>query len=286
MKTGLVLEGGALRGMFTVGILDVFMREGLTFDGMIGVSAGAAFGCNFKSRQQGRAIRYNTRYCGDWRYCSLRSLIKTGDLFGGEFCYHYLPAHLDHFDMATYDSNPMPMWVVCMDVETGEPVYHRCDKAGDECFEWIRASASMPMVSKVVEVGGHRLLDGGMVDSIPLARMEQLGHERNVVILTQPRGFVKKPNKMMPLVRMVMRKYPHVVRAMKHRHIGYNESLAHVQRQESAGNAFVIYPDEKLPIGHVEKNPDVLRRVYDLGVAKAEQILPQLQEWIAMAPHQ
>lgn len=286
MKTGLVLEGGALRGMFTVGILDVFMREGLTFDGMIGVSAGAAFGCNFKSRQQGRAIRYNTRYCGDWRYCSLRSLIKTGDLFGGEFCYHYLPAHLDHFDMATYDSNPMPMWVVCMDVETGDPVYHRCDKAGDECFEWIRASASMPMVSKVVEVGGHRLLDGGMVDSIPLARMEQLGHERNVVILTQPRGFVKKPNKMMPLVRMVMRKYPHVVRAMKHRHIGYNESLAHVQRQESAGNAFVIYPDEKLPIGHVEKNPDVLRRVYDLGVAKAEQILPQLQEWIAMAPHQ
>lgn len=286
MKTGLVLEGGALRGMFTVGILDVFMREGLTFDGMIGVSAGAAFGCNFKSRQQGRAIRYNTRYCGDWRYCSLRSLIKTGDLFGGEFCYHYLPAHLDHFDMATYDSNPMPMWVVCMDVETGEPVYHRCDKAGDECFEWIRASASMPMVSKVVEVGGHRLLDGGMVDSIPLARMEQLGHERNVVILTQPRGFVKKPNKMMPLVRMVMRKYPHVVRAMKNRHIGYNESLAHVQRQESAGNAFVIYPDEKLPIGHVEKNPDVLRRVYDLGVAKAEQILPQLQEWIAMAPHQ
>lgn len=286
MKTGLVLEGGALRGMFTVGILDVFMREGLTFDGMIGVSAGAAFGCNFKSRQQGRAIRYNTRYCGDWRYCSLRSLIKTGDLFGGEFCYHYLPAHLDHFDMATYDSNPMPMWVVCMDVETGEPVYHRCDKAGDECFEWIRASASMPMVSKVVEVGGHRLLDGGMVDSIPLARMEQLGHERNVVILTQPRGFVKKPNKMMPLVRMVMRKYPHVVRAMKHRHIGYNESLAHVQRQESAGNAFVIYPDEKLPIGHVEKNPDVLRRVYNLGVAKAEQILPQLQEWIAMAPHQ
>ena len=124
------------------------------------------------------------------------------------------------------------------------------------------------------------MLDGGMVDSIPLVKMEQLGHERNVVILTQPEGFVKKPNKMMPLVRMVMRRYPQVVKAMKNRHIGYNMALEHVRKQESAGNAFVIYPDEKLPIGHTEKNPDVLRKVYEIGVAKAEQILPQLQAWL------
>lgn len=270
-----------MRGMFTCGVLDVFMREGLTFDGMIGVSAGAAFGCNFKSRQLGRAIRYNTRYCSDWRYCSVRSLIKTGDLFGGEFCYHYLPAHLDHFDNDTYDNNPMPMWVVCMDVETGEAVYQRCDKAGDETFEWIRASASMPMVSRVVEVGGRKLLDGGMVDSIPLVKMEQLGHERNVVILTQPEGFVKKPTKMMPVVRWVMRRFPRVVQAMAERHIGYNKALEHVRLQQAAGKAFVIYPDEKLPIGHVEKNPEVLRRVYNIGVAHAERILPQLKEWLA-----
>lgn len=270
-----------MRGMFTCGVLDVFMREGLTFDGMIGVSAGAAFGCNFKSRQLGRAIRYNTRYCSDWRYCSVRSLIKTGDLFGGEFCYHYLPAHLDHFDNDTYDNNPMPMWVVCMDVETGKAVYQRCDKAGDETFEWIRASASMPMVSRVVEVGGRKLLDGGMVDSIPLVKMEQLGHERNVVILTQPEGFVKKPTKMMPVVRWVMRRFPRVVQAMAERHIGYNKALEHVRQQQAAGKAFVIYPDEKLPIGHVEKNPEVLRRVYNIGVAHAERILPQLKEWLA-----
>ncbi len=281
MKTGLVLEGGAFRGMFTCGILDVFMREGITFDGMIGVSAGAAFGCNFKSRQLGRAIRYNTRYCGDWRYCSFRSFIKTGDLFGGEFCYHYLPAHLDHFDNDAYDTNPMPMWVVCMDVETGEAVYHRCDKAGDETFEWIRASASMPMVSKVVEVGGYKLLDGGMVDSIPLAKMEQLGHERNVVILTQPEGFVKQPNKMMPIVKWVMRRFPHVVEAMAKRHIGYNKQLEHVRAQQAAGKAFLIYPKEKLPIGHVEHDPEVLRRAYNIGVARAEEILPELRAWLA-----
>lgn len=286
MKTGLVLEGGALRGMFTCGILDVFMREGIELDGMIGVSAGAAFGCNYKSRQQGRALRYNTRYCNDWRYCSMRSLIKTGDLFGGEFCYHYLPANLDHFDMDVYDANPMPMWVVCMDVDTGEAVYHRCDTAGDECFEWIRASASMPMVSRVVSVGGHNMLDGGMVDSIPLVKMEQMGFERNVVILTQPRGFVKKPNKMMPLVRVVMRKYPRVIEAMKKRHIGYNETLEHLSRQEEAGKVFAIFPDEKLPIGHVEKDPEVLREVYNIGVAKAEQLLPALREWMGRCTNQ
>ena len=281
MKTGLVLEGGALRGMFTVGILDVFMREGITFDGMIGVSAGAAFGCNFKSRQQGRALRYNTKYCNDWRYCSVRSLIKTGDLFGGDFCYHYLPAHLDHFDNEVFDNNPMKMWCVCMDVETGEAIYHLCDKAGDECFEWLRASASMPMVSKIVEIDGHKMLDGGMVDSIPLAKMEQLGHGRNVVILTQPEGFVKKPNKLMPLVKRVMRRYPRVVEAMACRHEGYNKALEYVRQQQAAGNVFAIYPEEKLPIGHTSSDPGQLRRVYDLGVARAEQLLPSLRTWLA-----
>lgn len=282
MKTGLVLEGGAYRGMFTCGILDVLMREGVTFDGMIGVSAGAAFGCNFKSRQIGRAIRYNTRLCGDWRYCSIRSLITTGDLYGGDFCYHYVPAHIDKFDIESYNNNPMPMWVVCMDVETGKPVYHRCDEAGDECFEWIRASASMPMVSNVVEIDGLKMLDGGMVDSIPLAKMEQLGFERNLVILTQPEGFVKQPNKLMPLVRWVMRKYPRVVEAMEKRHYGYNETLDYIHAQQAAGKVFAIYPDEKLDIGHVVKDPEKLREIYNLGVAKGEQLLPQIKAWINM----
>lgn len=281
MKTGLVLEGGAFRGMFTCGILDVFMREGIELDGMMGVSAGAAFGCNYKSKQQGRAIRYNTKFCNDPRYGGWITLLKTGDIFGGEFLYHELPAKYDVFDIDTYNANPMPNWVVCMDVETGAPVYHLCDKAGDECFEWIRASASMPMVSNVVEIDGHKYLDGGMVDSIPLRKMEELGFERNVVILTQPQGFIKQPNRLMPLVRLIMRKYPRVIDAMEKRHLGYNESLAHVKRQEQEGNVFAIYPDEKLPIGHIESNPVVLRKVYDMGVAKAEQILPQLKAWLA-----
>jgi len=156
--TGLVLEGGAMRGLFTAGALDVLMENGVTFDGMIGVSAGAAFGCNFKSGQIGRVLRYNLRYCRDPEYCGLRSLIRTGDLFGAEFCYRKLPNELDPFDNEAFNQNPMLFWIVCTDVETGRPVYHRCDRAGDDCSDWIRASSSMPLASRVVEKDGGKYL--------------------------------------------------------------------------------------------------------------------------------
>ena len=148
MKTGLVLEGGAMRGIFTAGVCDVLMENGIDFDGCIGVSAGACFGCNFKSKQIGRAIRYNTRYCKDWRYCSVRSLIKTGDMFGAEFCYHTIPEKLDKFDAETFNNSNMEFYVVCTDVYTGKPVYHLCGEVDDKLYEWFRASASMPFVSK------------------------------------------------------------------------------------------------------------------------------------------
>ena len=155
-KTGLVLEGGALRGLFSAGVMDVLMENGVEFDGIIGVSAGAAFGCNYKSRQPGRAIRYNMKFAKDWRYCSVRSLIKTGDLFGGEFDYHYLPTYLDIFDTKAFDENPMEFYAVCTDVETGKAVYKKLDKCSYECYEWIRASASMPLASKIVKTARRR----------------------------------------------------------------------------------------------------------------------------------
>ena len=151
MKTGLVLEGGAMRGLFSAGVTDVLMENGVVFDGVIGVSAGACFGCNVKSHQAGRVIRYNKAMAHEWRYASLRSLLTTGDYFGGEFCYHYMPRHIDIFDKQTYDNDPSEFWCVCTDVETGEAVYKRFDTVDDEMLEYIRASASMPVVSKVVE---------------------------------------------------------------------------------------------------------------------------------------
>ena len=186
LKTGLVLEGGAMRGLFSAGILDVMLENGLKTDGLIGVSAGAAFGCNFKSGQGGRAVRYNKRFCRDPRYCSWNSWLRTGDLFGADFCYHELPEKLDPFNCSAYERNPMEFYLVCTDVLTGKAVYRNCPKADSECFEWMRASGSMPLVSRMVPIGGGRYLDGALADSIPLRFFESIGYGKNIVILTQP----------------------------------------------------------------------------------------------------
>ena len=192
MKTGLIMEGGAMRGLFTTGITDIMLENNITFDGAIGVSAGAAFGCNFKSMQIGRAVRYNVKYCKDKRYCSIRSLLLDGNLFGKDFCYHEIPEKLDIFDNEAFNNNPMPFYVVCTDVVTGKAVYKRFDRVDENFLEWVRASASLPWVSEIVEVDGLKLQDGGMTDSIPLKYFESIGYDRNIVILTQPKGYVKK----------------------------------------------------------------------------------------------
>ena len=264
-KTGLVLEGGAMRGLFSAGIMDVMMENNITPDGVIGVSAGAAFGCNYKSRQPGRAIRYNKRFARDKRYCSMQSFLRTGDLFGAEYAYHIVPNKYDIFDNDTFEQNPMEFWVVCTDVETGEPVYKRCDVGGDITFDWVRASASMPVVSRVVELEGYKLLDGGISDSIPLRAFQRRGYERNIVIMTQPQGYEKHPSRFMPIIRMSLRRYPKLVEAMAMRHLMYNEELAYVEQEVRRGNTLAIYPDKQLPIGHVSHNPDEMQNVYDIG---------------------
>ena len=277
MKTGLVLEGGAMRGMFTAGVTDVFMENGISFDGVIGVSAGAVFGCNIKSNQPGRAIRYNVKYCRDPRYVSLRSLLTTGDLYGEQFCYHDLPETLDPFDYKSFAASPMEFYAVCTDVRTGKPVYHRCETGGPEDLQWLRASASMPLASRIVEVDGYSLLDGGIADSIPLAYFESLGYRRNVVILTQPLGFEKKKNRLLPLLRLALKKYPKTVEAMAHRHEVYNEELAHVRTRELAGEALVIRPKEPLAISRTERDPEKLLAVYRQGREAGEQNLARVQ---------
>lgn len=280
-KKGLVLEGGALRGLFTAGVMDVMMENGLEFDGLIGVSAGAAFGCNYKSRQPGRVIRYNKRYAHDWRYCSVKSLLKTGDLFGAEFAYHMLPDELDKFDVATFDRHPMEFYVVCTDVQSGEPVYKRLMHHGYAMNEWIRASASMPLASKVVAVEGHQLLDGGIADSIPLRFFEQQGYNKNVVVLTQPKGYVKKPNPLMPLIRLQLHRYPQFLKATAERHIMYNEETEYVARQEKAGKAFVIRPHSILPINHITHDPELMQKVYEDGRSVMLSRLTELKSFLS-----
>ena len=271
MKRGLVLEGGAFRGLFTSGIIDVMMAHNVWPDGLIGVSAGAAFGCNYKSRQMGRAIRYNKAYAHDPRYSGIRSLLTTGDYFNAQFAYHTMPRQLDVFDNEAFNANPMQFYAVCTDVETGKAVYKHLEQASDTTYDWIRASASMPLVSRVIDLEGHKLLDGGVADSIPLAYFESIGYDRNVVILTQPEGYLKEHNKLMPLLRLSLRKYPKMIEALDQRHLMYNRQLDYVSEAEREGRCLVIRPKESLPIGHISHNPDEMQRVYDMGREEGER---------------
>ncbi len=264
-KTGLVLEGGAMRGIFTAGVTDIMMENGIDFDGVIGVSAGAAFGCNYKSKQNGRAIRYNLKFCNDKRFCSIQSLIKTGDMFGAEFCYHELPSKHDIFDTKTFEENPQEFYVVCTDVITGKPVYKRLDKAEYNDLEWIKASASMPLASRIVEIDGYKLLDGGISDSIPLAYFQKIGYEKCVVILTQPKGYIKTPSKSIYAAKLMLRKYPELIKTLENRPEVYNKQVKYIRNEEKKGNVFVIAPEEKLPVNRVEHDADKLRAVYEIG---------------------
>ncbi len=277
MKKGLVLEGGAMRGLFSAGVMDVMMEHGVGFDGIIGVSAGAAFGCNYKSGQAGRAIRYNMRFAKDRRYCSLWSLLTTGDLFGAEFAYHVVPSKYDLFDNEAFERSKTEFYVVCTDVLTGKAVYKRCMKGGYDFCEWIRASASMPVASRVVDLEGYKLLDGGMADSIPLAYFHSIGYEKNIVILTQPEGFRKTPNRLMPLIRWRLRSYPNIVKTMEERHLMYNRELDYVKEAERKGDTLVIRPHEALPIGHVSHDPSEMKRVYDMGRHVGEERISEIE---------
>ena len=280
MKKGLIMEGGAMRGMFTAGVIDVMMEHGIDFDGAIGVSAGAAFGCNYKSKQIGRVIRYNTRFCRDKRYGGFRVLLKEGNFYSKQFCYEEVPMKHDIFDFDTYESNPMEFFVVATDVDTGKAEYHILADRHDHGFEWIRASASMPLVSQMVEIDGRRYLDGALADSIPVQYFESIGYDRNVVILTQPMGFRKKPDSMLPLMKLHYRKFPKLVEAITTRHEQYNATLDHIAHREAAGELLVIRPAEKLPIGRTEKDPDKLRQVYEIGRQTAEARIVEIQKYL------
>ncbi|MDD2959334.1 MAG: patatin family protein [Lachnospiraceae bacterium] len=276
----MVLEGGAMRGMYTAGVLDVMMEQNICVDGVIGVSAGAVFGCNYISHQIGRTIRYNLKYCRDPRYMSVRSLLKTGDLYGVDFCYHELPQKLDPFDQKAFEASSVEFYVVCTDVRTGKAVYHRCDKRDAEDLEWMRASASMPGASRVVEIGTERLLDGGIADSIPLRYFNRIGYHKNIVVLTRPRGYKKSANRFLGLMKPALKKYPAVIEAMAGRHIMYNKELKLTEKLAEEGRIFLIRPSRDLKVGRTERNPKKLKALYQLGREDAAARLEEMRRFL------
>lgn len=283
MKTGLVLEGGGMRALFSAGVMDVLMEDEIVFDGIIGVSAGACFGCNYKSKQIGRALRYNLDYAGDPRYMSLRNLFREGNLVSAEFAYHTLPTKLDVFDFEEFANNNTEYYVVCCDIEKAEPVYHKIDEMDYEALEWMRASASMPLVSRPVKVGGRKLLDGGMIDSIPLKAFNEMGFDKNVVIMTQPRDYAKQPSQIGILCNLFMPLYPKVGRMMAYRHNMYNNEVAYVKQQEALHNAIVIYPKEHLEISRTSSDKKQMQAVYDQGRAAGVANIERIKEFLSLS---
>ncbi len=280
IKTGLVMEGGAMRGMFTAGVIDVFMENNITFDGAIGVSAGVIFGCNIKSHQIGRVIRYNKKYCRDPRFRSTLSLLFTGSLYNVKFGYETIPNKLDPFDVETYRTNPMKFYMVATDCRKGDPVYKELANGDSEDLKWMRASASMPLVSTVVKIDGEHYLDGALTDSIPLEHFESMGYNRNIVILTRPAGYVKKPESMQGLINFTLRKYPKLVEKMNIRHEMYNRQTSYVFDKAKNGEAIVICPPSELPVSRSDNNPEHLQECYDLGRKVAEEKLDAVKTFL------
>ena len=278
MKTGLVLEGGSVRGLYTAGVLDVFLEHGITFDGVIGVSAGAIHGCSFLSGQRGRSIRYYTKYCKDPRFMSFSSLLKTGDLVGADFCYHEIPEKLDIYDNEAFLKNGVPFYAVCSNVETGKAEYLRfTDMFRD--IEIMRASASMPYVSRMVEIDGKKYLDGGCTDSIPVEAFQQMGYERNVVVLTRDISYRKKPE-LAGLAKLMYRKYPAFAKAQAERYVEYNRQIDMVQQLEREGTVFAIRPSVPLDVGRMEKDVEKVKAIYELGRKDALFNMEKLQNWL------
>jgi len=282
-KIGMILEGGGNRAIYTAGVLDVFMENNIAVDGVIGVSAGAIHACNYVSKQIGRSLGCAKLSCENPQHMGVRSLIKTGDYFGAKFCYYDIPQRLYPFDNDTFEKSATAYYVTCTDVHTGEAVYQQCLTLRDEMVEWIRASASMPLVSRIVDINGQKLLDGGIADSIPLEAFQKLGYQRNIVILTRIAGYRKKPNLLMPLMKRRMKQYPQFLHTAENRHIVYNNEVEYVEQAEKNGEIFLIRPQEYVNISRTEKDVNKINQMYELGRRDALAQLEQVKDFIHLS---
>lgn len=279
MKVGLVLEGGAMRGLYTAGVLDVFLdNKDIKIDKIIGVSAGALFGVNYKSRQKGRTLRYNLKYANDERYMGFKSLVKTGDIVNREFCYDEIPNKLDIFDNETYKKSPEEFYAVVTNLDTGKPEYIKIDDAQKD-LEYLRASGSMPYVSKIVQIDGKKYLDGGTSDSIPVDEMMKMGVDKVIVVLTRPLEYRKKKSSK-KISKWYYKRYPNYIDTLNNRYKMYNSEVEKVISLEKDKKIFVIRPSRLVDIKRIERDTLKLKEMYDLGVEDAKNSLKDLKNYL------
>lgn len=279
MSIGMVLEGGGMRGLYTAGVLDKMLDENIHVNGMVTVSAGALFGINYASGQRGRTLRYNKKYIQDKRYISIRSLLKTGDIVNKEFAFYSLPFELDIFDEKAFQKSGINFYATITNVSTGEAEYVKITN-GYEQIETLRASGSMPFVSKFVEIEGKKYLDGGISDSIPVEKAQSLGYEKIIVVLTRPLEYRKvKPNE--KVIDLFYRRYPKLVARLKYRYLNYNDKIEEIIRLEQEGKIFVIRPTTTIPIKRLEREPEKLQEMYDLGMKDCTDRMDELKRYIS-----
>ncbi|MDQ7143249.1 MULTISPECIES: patatin-like phospholipase family protein [Mammaliicoccus] len=276
--TGLILEGGGMRSMYTAGVLDFFIKEDIYFEYNIGVSAGASMAASYISRQFRRNHRVTAKYIKDKRYLSLSNYIKRKELFGMDFVYHYIPTYLEPFDFEKFDQAEEKFVVVTTDCETGEAVYFDKNDTKGSLLTALEATSSLPLMANPVQYKGHTLLDGGIVDSIPIKKSIEEGYTKNVLILTRPKGYRKTPSRFSKVFRM--KAYPKVNHLMELRYKHYNKTLDWIEEEEDKGNIFVIRPTNTLAVDRVEKDPRKLDALYREGYADAEKIYKDLKEYV------
>ncbi len=278
MKTGVVLEGGAMRGLFTAGVLDIFLDHEIQVDGILGVSAGAVFGVNYLSKQRGRVLRYNKRFNQDKDYMGVRPLLRTGDIINREYAYERVPEQLDVFDWKTFRESGVPFYAGVTNLDTGKPDYFQVKDVAEQ-MDILRASASMPFVTKPVQIGNGRYLDGGVSDSVPYQKMFEMGYDRLILVLTRDGNYEKKP---LPerLVRMAYRHYPGFRDDLLYRHEAYNRCMKEIRELEKTGRVFAIRPAVPVEVKKLERDPEKLQGVYDLGIAAATERMDALKRWL------
>lgn len=279
MNTGLILEGGGMRGVYTAGVLDFFMEKDLYFKDCYAVSAGACHAISYFSKQRGRSIKVNLDYLHDKRYCSVNSLIKTGDMFGVDMIYNIIPNKLVLFDYDTYNKFDGNFYSVVTNCETGEAEYIRINDARKD-IDAVRASSSLPLLSRIVEINGKKYLDGGISDSIPIRKSIEDGHEKNVVVLTRDKSYRKEKSKLLPVFKIKYKKYPKFLKAVENRYRVYNETLDFIDEEKKKNKAFVIQPKYHVSIGRLEKDKEKLRALYKQGYNDARDCYDDLIKFI------
>jgi len=274
-QTGLILEGGGMRGLYTCGVLDCFLDHDIQFPYIIGVSAGACNAVSYISGQKGRNLEVNTAFVNDWRYMSFRNLLREKSYFGMKFIFEDIPNRYIPFDYNAFQKSACDLLVVTTDCDTGKPYYF--DKgAFKENFDVLKATSSLPLISPIMPLKGIKHLDGGIVEPIPIKKSIKDGNLKNVVILTRSESYRKSPEKMMSALKFKYAKYPKLVERMNIRHQEYNDTLDLLQDLEAKGDVFIIRPRREVDVDRLEKNVAKLKNLYTQGYEDTQNVLKDL----------